>query len=195
MMMQKSNETSELSANNWVDVKDIRNGTLYTKSGYMIKYLKFQPFNLNLMSDHDREMMTENIASGFRGNNIYFMMMSYSRELDLDSYKADIAMRIHEEVSDYRKKNLLEIMQAEAIRLSSDGNNFEQVFLLKIWEKCRSKHKEQQEQELTNKLKDILNCYDEGKMKTVICDDLEITKICNLFSNASQASYEQMSVI
>lgn len=100
---------------------------------------------------------------------------------------------MHEEISDHRRKNLLEIMQGEAMRLSSDGNNFEQAFLLKIWQPCKDRYKEQQEQELLNKLKDIQSSFEEGKMKTIICDDIEIAKICNLFSNASQAPYEQIN--
>lgn len=179
------------TANDLVDVKDIKNDCLYTKSGYLIKFLKFEPFNISLMNECELEATVEAIAAGFRGNNLHFELMSYSREINMDNYKADIAEKILEEISSAERKVVLEIMKEEAIELSSSGDNFEQEFALKIWKKV-GKDAARTKFDLQQLLKEIRECFAEGKIKTNIMTDVEITKLCNLFSNSSQAQYEEI---
>lgn len=184
-------ENNIQTSNLLVDVKDIKNDCLYTKSGYLIKFLKFEPFNINLMSDKELETTVEAIAAGFRGNNLHFELMAYSREINMDTYKADIAEKILEEISDAERKVVLEIMKEEAIELSSSGDNFEQEFVLKIWKKA-GKDPARTIFDLQQQIKEIKDCFSEGKMKTDLMTDVEITKLCNLFSNNSQAQYEEI---
>lgn len=184
-------ENNIQTSNLLVDVKDIKNDCLYTKSGYLIKFLKFEPFNINLMSDKELETIVEAIAAGFRGNNLHFELMAYSREINMDTYKADIAEKILEEISDAERKVVLEIMKEEAIELSSSGDNFEQEFVLKIWKKA-GKDPARTIFDLQQQIKEIKDCFSEGKMKTDLMTDVEITKLCNLFSNNSQAQYEEI---
>lgn len=189
--MSKAQVTEPSTANQVIDVKDIKNNALFTKSGYIIKYLKFAPFNINLMSDKELETIVETIAAGFRGNNMFFELMSYSREINMDSYKADIAEKILEELSSAERKVVLEIMKDEAIELSSSGNNFEQEFILKIWEKAE-KDVSRTLFDLQQKISTIMESFAEGKVRAHIMSDVEITQLCNLFSNSSQAQYEEI---
>lgn len=190
-MADENINQQEQTLNDFVDVKDIKNECLYTKSGYLIKFLKFEPFNINLMSDRELETTVEAIAAGFRGNNLHFELMAYSREINMDSYKAEIAEKILEEISDAERKVVLEIMKEEAIELSSSGDNFEQEFVLKIWKKA-GKDVARTIFDLQQQIKEIRDCFSEGKIRTAIMNDVEITKLCNLFSNSSQAQYEEI---
>lgn len=186
----KTIETNETS-NDIVDVKDIKNDCLFTKSGYVVKFLKFEPFNINLMSEKKLESTVETIASGFRGNNLHFSLMAYSREINMDNYKADIAEKILEEISSAERKVVLEIMKQEAIELSSSGDNFEQEFVLKLRKKA-DKDVARTQFELLQQIKEVRESFSEGKIRTSIMTDVEITKLCNLFSNSSQAQYEDI---
>lgn len=190
-MNKGTSENVNQTSNGLVDVKDIRNDCLFTKSGYVVKFLKFEPFNINLMSEKELETTVETIAAGFRGNNLHFELMSYSREINMDNYKADIAEKILEEISSAERKVVLEIMKEEAVELSSSGDNFEQEFVLKIWKKS-DKDVARTQFDLQQQLKEVRDCFSEGKIKTSIMTDVEITKLCNLFSNCSQAQYEEI---
>lgn len=185
--MKKDNK--ELTVNDFVEVKDIKNGFLYRKDGYILKFLRIFPFNINLKSNDELAKITNILASGFRGSKREFTFMSYSREVDLDSYKMFVAGKLSEEISDPLRKMTLQEMNLEANVLGSNGENYEHQFYFKIWEK-QKKENYFVEVELNERMNEYSMVFQNAGMTTKILTDIEIIKLCNLFNNSTQAPYE-----
>ena len=77
----------QITANDFVDVKDIKGMFLYTKSNKIFSYLRIYPFNLDLLTTEDRRNLTNRLAAAFDGDRKNFMYCTLPRELDLDGYK------------------------------------------------------------------------------------------------------------
>ena len=52
----------QITANDFVDVKDIKGMFLYTKSNKIFSYLRIYPFNLDLLTTEDRRNLTNRLA-------------------------------------------------------------------------------------------------------------------------------------
>lgn len=182
-------EDRELTSNEFVEVKDIKNGFLYRKDGYILKFLRIFPFNIHLKSNEELTKITGILSSGFRGAKREFTFMSYSREVDLDSYKMFVAGKLSEEMSDPLRKMTLQEMNLEANILGSSGENYEHQFYFKIWEK-QKKDNYFIEAELNERMNEYCLVFQNAGMTTKILTDIEIIKLCNLFNNSTQAPYE-----
>lgn len=55
----------QITANDFVDVKDIKGMFLYTKSNKIFSYLRIYPFNLDLLTTEDRRNLTNRLAAAF----------------------------------------------------------------------------------------------------------------------------------
>lgn len=73
----------QITANDFVDVKDIKGMFLYTKSNKIFSYLRIYPFNLDLLTTEDRRNLTNRLAAAFDGDRKNFMYCTLPRELDL----------------------------------------------------------------------------------------------------------------
>ena len=58
----------QITANDFVDVKDIKGMFLYTKSNKIFCYLRIYPFNLDLLTTEDRRNLTNRLAAAFDGD-------------------------------------------------------------------------------------------------------------------------------
>ena len=77
----------QITANDFVDVKDIKGMFLYTKSNKIFSYLRIYPFNLDLLTTEDRRNLTNRLAAPFHGGRQNIILYTLPRELDVDGYK------------------------------------------------------------------------------------------------------------
>lgn len=61
----KSSKEKEITANELVNVKDIKGNILYTKDGFLFGYLQISPYNLDLVSEEERRAKTNAQAMSF----------------------------------------------------------------------------------------------------------------------------------
>ena len=85
--MKKAKENRLQTANEFVNVKDIKRKFLYTKDGYVMVYLRIYPYNLDLLSQEERRAKAAALAASFDGDRKDFVYFTFPREIDLDKYK------------------------------------------------------------------------------------------------------------
>lgn len=178
-----------ISANELTDVKDIKGKFLYTKSGYLFTYLRIHTFNLELLSREECQLITQNLSLSFqtdRGNFTYF---AFPREIDLDQYKNFLKKKHQSEIDNLGKRQILGIMMKTAQELSTLGENFEHQHFIKLW-RLIGAHEAEVKHDLLERSSEFKEKFDAVGIKTEILNENEIIKLCNLFGNSEQVTYE-----
>lgn len=181
-----------MTANEFVNVKDIKGGFLYTRDQYVFGFLRIHYFNLDLLSQEERRSKTNALSASFGGSRKPFVYMSFPREIDIDLYKNDLKRRYSEEMFDLGRKHILQELIYEAIELATCGENYEHQHFIKIWEKAGVQNREA-ENVLRERLETMKVAYEGiGVSVDILSREPEIIKLCNLFGNAIQAPYDQV---
>lgn len=177
------------SVRDFVDAADVKEEFLYRKDGYICMYLRIYPFNLNLKSKQERKEITKNLVAEFQADRKDFVYFTLPREIDLDKYKNNLKARHQDEVN-IGKRHILADMMVESAMLSTSGENFEHQHFMKIWKK--GKDRKNVENDLRDRIKDFQTWYRNVGIETAVVSNSEIVKLCNLFGNSLQASFENV---
>ena len=122
----------QITANDFVDVKDIKGMFLYTKSNKIFSYLRIYPFNLDLLTTEDRRNLTNRLAAAFDGDRKNFMYCTLPRELDLDGYKIFLKEK-RQSAETLGKKRIIDELIKKATDLTSSTENYEHQHFYKFW--------------------------------------------------------------
>ncbi len=191
-MFQKTEESKKVTARSWVNVKDIKGNILYTRDGYLMGYIRISPYNIDLLSREDQKSLTHRLAVSFEDDRQDFAYCAYPRELDLDSYKSFLKEKRRQEIINLGRKRILEEMLQKATEISSNGENFEHQHFIKIWKKYDAGIRNC-EQDFMDRLRSFAARYTNAGIQAEILGEKEILKLCNLFGNPQQATYEIQS--
>lgn len=173
--MRKKIEQQIQTTNEFVDVKDIKRNLLYTKSGYMIAFLKLLPINITLLDKRELKQLTTELTSRIKAEKEIFSFLVIPRSADLDRYLFFLEEKIESEITSINKRNLLNAMVRSANNKS--GQNFEHIFYLIIRDKVGNENK------LNERMTEFENYYNSIGNAFERVNDSEILKICNLFTN------------
>lgn len=188
-MAKEKKKNNQITANEFVNVKDIKKIYLYTKDGYAFCYLRIYPFNLDLLSPEERKHLTAALAASFDGDRKDFVYFAFPREIDLDKYKSTLKNKYAEELSNLGRKHILRIMLQEAADLATNGENYEHQHFIKIWRMVTADRSDT-EQELYQRIEEFRSRYAAVGIPCEIMQAADILKMCNLFGNAQQAPFE-----
>lgn len=178
------------TANDFVNVRDIKGEFLYTKDDYLFGFLRIYPYNLDLLSLEEKQLKTHLLAASFDGDKGSFDYFTFPREVDLDNYKNYLKEKHKAELDDLGRRRLLLIMMKTAQELSTTGENYEHQHFIKLWQKIVGKHEAEAKHDLRVRLEEFKARYAAAGIKSEIVTDAELIKLCNLFGNSQQVSNE-----
>ena len=187
MEKQRKTETEEYAVRDFVDAADVKGIYLYRKDGYIITYLRVYPYNLNLMSKEERIAVTDRLATSFKDDRKDFVYFSLPREIDMDKYKNLLKERYHAQMN-LGKRRIIAAMMEQCAEISTSGENFEHQHFIKIWK--NGSNRMTVEEALKDRITDFAERYKAVGIKCEILNESGIVKLCNLFGNSLQASYE-----
>lgn len=179
----------KMLANELTDVKDIKNGFLYTKSGYIIKYLRLFPINISLKTNKEKETLCKTICSTFRSEKEQFVIFSIPRTVDMEVYLNSLMAASDAELNNLYRKKVLKIMIKEASNQVVNSTNYEHQFFIRVWAAYNPNEK-QSEIKVTERLNEMMDRFGSIHNITKILDDVDILKINNLYNNNNTASIE-----
>lgn len=185
-------QKAEMTANEFVNVKDIRETILYSKDGYMFGYIHIGFLNLELLSDEEKDGLTRQLAASFENDKRDFVYVAYPRELDLDVYKSFLKEKHRQEMTDLGRKKILEELLIGANEMSSSGENYEHQHFIKLWAKYEP-DKRNCEYDFKDRMQSFAARYMACGISAEILGYKDIIKLCNLFGNPQQAPYDQES--
>ena len=177
------------TANEFVNVKDVRGPVLYGKDGLLFAYLRIQPISLDLLSPREKEKKIKSFAAEFSSEKKGFKFFSISRPVDISGLSARLT-RLLVEATDPAQKDLLnhEIREVSAFALT--GEVTERQFYLVIWENAGNDG----EKELLRRARELENRFSGCEIVAELCDQGTIIRLLNLFANPNYAHLEDDDV-
>lgn len=188
----KKTADRQITANEFVNVKDIRRNFLYTRDGYIMMYLRIYPYNLDLLSQEERRSKATALAASFDGDRKDFAYFTFPREIDLDKYKQTLKKQYSEEFTSLGRRHLLAELIQEATELATAGENYEHQHFIKLW-KMVTADRTDSEHELRVRAEEFRQRYENAGIHAEILEANDILKMCNHFANPIQAPFENQS--
>lgn len=176
------------TANDFIDVKEIKRNLLYTRSGYVIGYLKILPINISLLNNKELRSLNTNITSKFKAEKDIFSIFIVPRSVDMDKYLNFLEEKIESEMTSINKRTLLNAMVRETTKKINSGQNFEHQFYLVIREK------EGKENKVNERIREFENYYISVGNQVSRVEDSEILKLSNLFTNGIATLEEENGI-
>jgi len=177
------------TAQDFVNVRDIRDIYLYTNDNYVITYIKVQPFSFDLLTENEKKQITKDLTYELSQMNIPFKFIAVSRPIDISS----IVEQYNElmlESTDQVQKQLLRSSIMKLNELAMSGDAVQREFYYMLWTDNIEDIYEQKK--IT---KEFLEHFENAGFKGEILHANEIIKLCNLVSNPAYATTEDLETV
>lgn len=179
-----------ISANRFLNIKDIQGNFLYTIDGQVLAYLKIYPKNCKLMSKDEQkshsQVITRNFASELKPFKLYFTNRPVNLQKNQD-YQA--------ELMDKEKNATKFTLQGKRSRsfgnLSVRGKALESEIYLIVW----GENTEYIEQELMKRLNDLKMKFTNSGYRTEILEERLIIQLVNSYTNPDVAYIENQDYL
>lgn len=164
------------TAQDFTNVKDIKDCFLFTNDDLVFTYLEVQPISMEMLSDSEKQLITKNITSALSVEKKPFKTLSFPKEIDLSFliYKYENMYKVASTETE-KKLIRLEINKMKEIMFEKASNEFKFYFIL--WEKSEDTSL------LLKRSKDFIQRFEENKIKVNLINEKEIYRLCNLVNN------------
>ena len=185
-----NNNEQDISANLFLNIKDIKNNFLYTLDDKVICYLKVFPKNCILLSKEEQynhaRVLTSNLASELK----QFKVFSTNRPVDLQKNQ-DFQAKLMDKETNSTKFALLNKRQKSFGFLSTTGKALESETFIIIWEK----DDDNVEQNLIKRINDLKMKFTNSGYTTKILEEKEIIQLVDSYTNPSFAYSEDQNYL
>jgi hypothetical protein len=186
-----------LTANEFVNVKDVRGPVLIGKDGHLFAFLRIRPVSLDLLSPREKERKIKSFAAEFSAEKKDFKFFSISRPADIKGLSARLAGLLAE-ATDTAQRDLREREIREVSAFALTGEVTERQFYLIVWENASDAGSprnevpwgEGGEKELLRRARELENRFSRSEIAAELCDRAAVTRLLNLFANPGYAHSE-----
>lgn len=173
------------TAQDMINVKDIRNNFLYTKNGLIMMYLRINPINKDLFSKREEKLLTRRLSAQFSGDRKPFKFIAVSRSTDISPMLSDYEQKRSSSTDSVRKYLLKEEMSALA-DFSLSGDAIERRFYFCIWQRFN----DVAEKEITKRMNEFVSRFQSAGISVEIAHEREIAQLINLIHNPAYTQLE-----
>lgn len=185
LFKKKDKDTVLSTAQQEINILDIKNNLIYTRDNLIIAILKINSLNMQLFSKKELINKIKDITSELSTETKEFKMTSIARPVDVGSL-IDFLRNILNNSTDSIQKRLLRENIRETLNLTLVGDAVERQNLLIISEDLS----DNAEQEIQKRAREIVQKFDNCGMKLEILNDQYLIQVCNSFTNMSVATKE-----
>ncbi|MGV2881743.1 hypothetical protein [Paenibacillus taichungensis] len=166
------------TAQQFVNVQDIRDHFLYTRDGWILCYLRIFPISLDLLSSSEKKLLINKLTAELSSIRFPFKFLAVSRPVDISPLISELVTAIP--TADPKQKELLRQEIAEMNTLALSGEVVERQFYLILWQQQGSG-----ERDLLEKTKRLVQHFEDGQVQAHVLNQHEIVQLCNLVNNPS----------
>lgn len=185
LLGKKDKDIITSSAQQEINILDIKNNLIYTRDNLIIAILKINSLNMQLFSKKELLNKVKDITSELSTETKEFKMTSIARPVDVGSL-IDFLRNILSNSTDSIQKRLLRENIRETLNLTLVGDAVERQNLLIISEVLN----DNAEKEIQKRAREIVQKFDNCGMKLEILNDQYLIQVCNSFTNMSVATKE-----
>ncbi len=176
--MQNNNEAAVTSAQDFLNIQDIRNDVLYTRDGYMMAYMLIHPFNKDLLSERELIKMTSILTGELSQEKKPWKFLAVSKPVDVAPILSE-NQELLANSQDVVQKNLLRCENAFMAELATSGVISERQFYMMCWEKQDTADA----LEVKKRIQDMVNRFESVGVWADILKKPDIIKLLNLIHN------------
>ncbi len=180
----------ELSANLFLNIRDIQNNFLYTVDNKVIAYLKIFPKNCKLMSKSEQYAHAKTITSNLASELKQFKIFITNRPVDLQKNQDYQAYLMNKE-KNTKKFSLLNQRSKTFGILSTTGKALESETFFMIWEELT----DIAESNLIKRINELKMKFTNSGYKTAILEEKEIIQLIDSYTNPSFAYIEDQNYL
>lgn len=176
---------AQISANEFINVKDIRDRFLYTRDGQIIAYIKVNPISVDLFSENEKEQMCRSLTAELSSSRKSFKFLAVSRPVDISPLISDYS-NLLTQTTDQIQKQLLRNEMMVMSNYATSGEVVERQFYLMLWEK----YSEGIEQSLSKRCYEFMSKFESSNFRCSFIKEDEIIRLCNLINNPAYVHLE-----
>ncbi len=185
-IQSKTNLTNaQITANEFINVKDIRDRFLYTRDGQIIAYIKISPISIDLFSDNEKEQMCRVLTAELSSNKKPFKFLAVSRPVDISPLINEYTQLLSE-TSDQKQKELLRNEMMVVSNYATSGEVVERQFYIMLWKR----YQDGVENDLIKECREFCQKFESLNICCEIINEQEIVRLCNLINNPAYTYYD-----
>jgi hypothetical protein len=173
-----------VTANEFINVKDIHGSILYTNDGLALCYLKLTPVSVDLYSKTEKENIVRTLTAEMSALQHPFKFIAVSRPIDVSPLLAELNALLMS--SNARQRELLKSEMIEMSNYAMGGDIVERQFYIVIWDKAT----EGVERELTGRARVLADIFVGSRIPCEVLQQMDILLLCNLVHNPSYTHIE-----
>lgn len=178
-------DVSKLKAQEFVNVKDIKDRFLYSRDNHIFMYLKINPISIDLYSDREKKQLCRTLTAELSSEREPFKFLAVSRPVDISPLINEYTMLIAQSTNPIQK-SLLRNEMLEMSNYALSGEVVERQFYIMIW----SKYEDGAEKDIAKRANDYVNRFASGSIRCEVLKEQDIVRLCNLINNPAYASIE-----
>jgi len=176
------------TAQDFVNIKDIRDKYAYTKDGMVYMYIKIHPIDVDLISSREQVNLERQLTAELSSDSDTIKLICVSRPIDI----APLINEYNEILinsSNNIQKTLLKHEMLNMNDYAMSGEVVERQFYLHLWHK----YEDGAESNLNKKAYDIISKFSSCQTKCEILLEQDIYRLFNLFNNPATINLEDSS--
>ncbi len=185
----KNKTIQEITAQEFVNVKDITDKYLYTRDGLVFTYIRIYPISPDLLSRREKRTLTRQLTAEISAEPFKFGFMALSRPVDISPLIKEYSELLADSSDSIQKEILKSEMQAMS-NYALSGEVVERQFYIKIWEK----YSEGAENDLQKRAFSILGYFTAVNINGEILKEDDIVRLSNLITNPAYVHIESTNV-
>ena len=180
----KDKNVPDVTANEFINVKDICGNFLYTRDGLTLCYLKLTPISIDLYSKTEKKNIVRTLTAEMSGTQFPFKFIAVSRPIDISPLLNELNSLLM--TTNLKQKELLKAEMIEMSNFAMGGDIVERQFYIVIWDKSH----EGVERELMNRARLFVENFTGSRIPCEILQQQDIVRLCNLVNNPSYSHIE-----
>lgn len=188
--MKKKNkiDNKKETAQDFVNVKDIKDKFLYTRDEKIISYIQINPIDINLLSKREKQTLARTLTAELTSERKTFKFIAVSRPVDISPLLTEY-QNIISNTTNQKQKELLrhEIYSISNFALS--GEVVERQFYIMLWED----YEEGIERDILKRAMEFASKLESSSIKCNILTENKIVRLCNLINNPAYTNIEDTS--
>ena len=133
--MKKKNkiDNKKETAQDFVNVKDIKDKFLYTRDEKIISYIQINPIDINLLSKREKQTLARTLTAELTSERKTFKFIAVSRPVDISPLLTEY-QNIISNTTNQKQKELLRHEMYSISNFALSGEVVERQFYIMLWE-------------------------------------------------------------
>ncbi|MGB4352647.1 MAG: hypothetical protein WBJ01_09710 [Tissierellaceae bacterium] len=188
--MKKKNkiDNKKETAQDFVNVKDIKDKFLYTRDEKIISYIQINPIDINLLSKREKQTLARTLTAELTSERKTFKFIAVSRPVDISPLLTEY-QNIISNTTNQKQKELLRHEMYSISNFALSGEVVERQFYIMLWED----YEEGIERDILKRAMEFSSKLESSSIKCNILTENKIVRLCNLINNPAYTNIEDTS--